>query len=279
MNSKISLFGNGYIGKEFVHQFGDEVIVQDKFDYASRTPKVLYGISTVHNYHVKKKPYLDIDTNLTTLVTFLENMRRIHGEKSDITFLSSWFVYGRQDFVPVKETAGCNPTGFYSVTKYAAEMLLASYCKTYNMKYRILRLCNVIGGVDEKADRKKNALQYMITELAKGRVVDYLYDTKCYRDYMDVRDVVRAIKIAMKSASGEIINIGSGNGKMVKALVKYANDEIGGKGLLGLMPVPEFHKTVQTDKMVLDVSKLKELGFTQQYSIHETIKDIIKYAR
>ncbi|MBT7009109.1 NAD(P)-dependent oxidoreductase [Candidatus Peregrinibacteria bacterium] len=279
MNSKISLFGNGYIGKEFVRQFEDDVIIQDKFDYASRTPKVLYGISTVHNYHVKKKPYLDIDTNLTTLVTFLENMRRIHGEKSDITFLSSWFVYGRQDFVPVKETACCNPTGFYSVTKYAAEMLLASYCKTYNMKYRILRLCNVIGGVDEKADRKKNALQYMITELVKGRKVDYLYDTECYRDYMDVRDVVRAIKIAMTSESGEIINIGSGNGRIVKEIIEDVHCEVRGINLLELIPIPKFHKDVQTDNMVLDVSKLKSMGFVQQYSLQDTIEDIIKHAK
>ena len=278
MNSKISLFGNGYIGKEFVRQFGDDVIVQDKFDYASRTPKVLYGISTVHNYHVKKKPYLDIDTNLTTLVTFLENMRRIHGEKSDITFLSSWFVYGRQDFVPVKETACCNPTGFYSVTKYAAEMLLASYCETYNMKYRILRLCNVIGGVDEKSDRKKNALQYMITELVKGRKVDYLYDTECYRDYMDVRDVVRAIKIAMSSESGEIINIGSGSAKMVRDVILDVFSNLG-TGEVTMIPVPEFHKKVQTDTMVLDVEKLSSLGFTQKYSFEDTIEDIIKHAK
>jgi len=278
MNSKISLFGNGYIGKEFVRQFGDEVIVQDKFDYASRTPKVLYGISTVHNYHVKDKPYLDIDTNLTTLVTFLENMRRIHGEKSDITFLSSWFVYGRQDFVPVKETACCNPTGFYSVTKYAAEMMLASYCETYNMKYRILRLCNVIGGVDEKADRKKNALQHMITELVNDRKIE-LYDDFVYRDYMDVRDVVRAIKVAMiLSESGEIINIGSGYAKIVKTVMQGVHKQLG-VGKINLIPIPEFHKKVQTDKMVLDVKKLHSLGFTQKYSFKDTIEDIIKHAK
>jgi nucleoside-diphosphate-sugar epimerase len=115
--------------------------------------------------------------------------------------------------------------------------------------------------------------------LVKGRKVDYLYDTECYRDYMDVRDVVRAIKIAMTSESGEIINIGSGNGRIVKEIIEDVHCEVRGINLLELIPIPKFHKDVQTDNMVLDVSKLKSMGFVQQYSLQDTIEDIIKHAK
>ncbi len=274
----INLFGKGYIGTEFVRQFGTDVLVNDKFDYMPVSNKVLYTISTTDNYNVQDAPYLDIDTNLTTLITFLENMRKVFGKTSEITFLSSWFVYGVQEEFPVKEDAPCYPKGFYSITKLAAEQLLASYCKTFGMNYRILRLCNVIGGNDKGMGKKKNALQYMITQLCNNQEVT-LYDSDVYRDYMDVRDVVEAIKLVMKSPStfGEIINIGSGTSHKVQDLVRYANKLIM-TGKIKSVHVPEFHKKVQTNKMEMDVTKLDALGFFPRYSIYKTIEEIIENA-
>jgi len=39
---------------------------------------------------------------------------------------------------------------------------------------------------------------------------------------------------------------------------------------------PHFHKTVQVKDMYLDVTKLKDLGFSQQISIYNGIDRIIK---
>jgi nucleoside-diphosphate-sugar epimerase len=274
----INLFGKGYIGTEFVRQFGADVLVNYKFDYMPVSNKVLYTISTTDNYNVHEAPHLDIDTNLTTFITFLENMRKVFGTDSEITFLSSWFVYGAQEDLPVKEDASCHPKGFYSITKYAAEMLLESYCNTFGMKYRILRLCNVIGGEDNGAGAKKNALHYMITEMCNDREVS-LYDTGVYRDYMNVMDVVRAIKIAMDSDStlGEIVNIGSGTSHKVQDLVYYAYMTMP-TGKIKTKKTPTFHKNVQTDKMELDTAKLRSLGFLPEYSVYDTVDEIVKNA-
>ena len=174
----INLFGKGYIGTEFVRQFGADVLVNYKFDYMPVSNKVLYTISTTDNYNVHEAPHLDIDTNLTTFITFLENMRKVFGTDSEITFLSSWFVYGAQEDLPVKEDASCHPKGFYSITKYAAEMLLESYCNTFGMKYRILRLCNVIGG---GTPSKKNVKYYNGTThwaTVRDMKVDIIIDTE-----------------------------------------------------------------------------------------------------
>ena len=274
---KTTLMGNGYIGSEFLRQNEKSVVVNERNDYVPQSPKVLYTISTTHNYHIFKRPHLDIDTNLSILIAVLENARLKYGEDVDFTFLSSWFVYGKQETFPVKENAPCNPTGFYSATKLAAERLLASYCETYGMKYRILRLCNVIGGDDPDMGRKKNALQYMITRLAQDKEIN-LYAGDVIRDYLDVRDVALAIKLAMNSESGETINIGAGGyGYNIKNLVRYAYGLVE-KGEIHRIPVPDFHKTVQTDRMVLDVEKIASLGFVPQHTIHSTIKEIIKNA-
>jgi len=274
---KITLLGNGYIGKEFFRQNKTSVVVNERHDYVPQSPKILYTISTTHNYHIFKRPHLDIDTNLSTLIAVLENARLKFGEDVDFTFLSSWFIYGRQETFPVKEDAPCRPKGFYSITKKAAEQLLASYRETYGMKYRILRLCNVIGGDDPNMGRKKNALQYMITELCKDKLIN-LYDGDVYREYLHVYDAAKAIKIAMSSPSGEIINLGSGIAVNIKELVKYAHNKLDGRGQIQKIPIPDFHKTVQTDKVVLDVNKIAEMGFVPKYIILEILDEIIKNA-
>lgn len=273
----ITLMGKGYIGLEFYRQFYFETLINDRFDYLPATNKALITISTTDNYNVYEHPHLDIDTNLSVFITILENMRKAHGSDSDITFLSSWFCYGAQETTPVKEAAYCNPKGFYSITKRCAEQLLESYCNTFGMKYRILRLCNVIGGNDKKAGKKKNALQYMINELCAGRDID-LYDTPIYRDYLDVKDVIKAIRVAMSSPSGEIINIGSGKGHLIQDLIKYAHAEIQGTGQISRIETPEFHKSVQTDKMILDNTKITKMGFVPKYSVYDTIDEIIANA-
>ena len=135
MNNKISVFGaTGFIGSEFCKIYPDFVIKIDKNDFIPQSKNVLYLISTVDNYNVLNNVTIDIETNLIHLMKVLENCK-----DKDITFnfVSSWFVYGDTD-LPAKETSVCKPKGFYSITKYAAEMLIESFCKTFNIKYKIL---------------------------------------------------------------------------------------------------------------------------------------------
>ena len=129
------LGGNGFVGGRYCEMTPD-VIKNDRNDYEVKSKNVLYLISTVHNYNVFTDPYLDIDTNLTTLIKTLESCK---GKDVIFNFISSWFVYGDVG-LPAKETDSCDPKGFYSITKRTAEQLLISYCETFDIKYRILQI-------------------------------------------------------------------------------------------------------------------------------------------
>jgi len=273
----LSVFGGkGFVGSEFVRQNPD-VYVQDRLNYESKTNLVLDFISTVHNYNVYKNPYLDIDTNLCDLIEMLEHLRTTFGKDTEFNFISSWFVYGPTD-CPAREDSYCNPKGFYSITKRAAEQLLVSYCETFGMNYRILRLANVIGVGDKKISRKKNALQYMIQQVAIGNDVDYLYRGDFFRDYIDVRDCARAIKLVLeKGMMNEIYNVGNGEPVNINDTVFLANEFGGEKSRISLMEVPEFHKKVQVRDMWLDITKLKKLGYEPLYSLEKSVRDLVEY--
>ena len=173
----LSVYGaTGYIGRTFCNMFPKK---SRAIDRGQRTPMdrdILYFISTTHNYNVFKEITLDVKTNLKVLTEVLDRVVEVKDRRydnhEDITFnfISSWFVYGESD-LPAKEDYHCNPTGFYSITKKAAEDLLISFCKTYKVNYRIMRLCNVLGVGDIKLSTKKNALTYMINLLKNNEDV------------------------------------------------------------------------------------------------------------
>jgi len=275
--NKISVFGaGGFIGGNYAAKYADEIGVVQRDFIISEHPDILDFVSTVDNYNVKTNPYLDIDTNLSLLIEKLEKARQFHGSKTVYNIISSWFVLGKTA-LPATEDSPCFPTGFYSATKLCAEQLLASYCQTFGMKYRILRLGNVIGIGDKKISAKKNALQYMVRELAQGREIN-LYKNGSVRDFIDVRDVVSAIRLVVENGkTNQIYNVANGQGLNIEELVRHAWHCAGYTGKINVIEVPEFHKIVQTPIMFLDISKIKELGYSQQYDIKQTIASLVDY--
>ena len=270
----IQIFGGkGFVGSAFVSKNRD-CVVKPRYDHTIDTDKdVLYMISTVTNYNMKTDPYIDIETNLLLLMKILNRFK--YTDKV-FNFVSSWFVYGDTE-MPATEESYCNPTGFYSITKRCAEQLLISYCKTFNIKYRILRLANVSGYGDKKASPQKNALQYMINELKEGRDVNVYDGGNMYRDYIHVNDVADAMKLIIeKGELNSIYNVSNGEPLLFKDMIEYAKELIGGEGRLNNIQVPDFHKIVQVHSQWMKNDKLKALGYEPKYDMKAIIEDMVR---
>lgn len=274
----ISVFGGtGFIGSRFCELNGNTIIIP-RNDYKPKTSEILYFISTIDNYNIHKDLFIDIDTNLTTLMRVLENVDR-SDENVVFNFVSSWFVYGKNQNTPFKEDdLGCNPTGFYSITKRCAEQMLISFCETFNIKYRIFRLANVLGEGDNKISKKKNALQHLIKEIVYGRDVELYYGGNVLRDYIYVDDVCNAISHCMEYAPpNQIINIGSGKPyvflNVIKKAIRYANSS---SRIININPT-HFHNVVQVKDSYLDTTKLRNFGYECQYNIDAIVEKLVDF--
>ena len=233
---------------------------------------ILYLISTIDNYNVFVNPHLDINTNLTTLVKVLENWKNNYPHGT-FNFISSWFVYGDTS-LPASEESECHPKGFYSITKRAAEQLLISYCETFNLKYRIIRLANVLGKTDTKVSAKKNALQFLINRMKIHEPIDLYEGGMFYRDYIHVDDVCQAIDLIIRTGQiNTIYNVGLGEPILFKDIIDYAHQSLGSTSLVNIIEQKDFHKTVQVKSMWLKNDKLKALGFKPKYNTYEKIVD------
>ena len=266
--TSISIFGgSGFVGNAYKTFSENQVDVVDRNNPDPIFSEIVYAIGTTDNYNVFDNPFLDIESNLTKLISDLELLKNKFGDFS-FNYLSSWFVYGSICQPPFQEDQPCEPRGFYSISKFAAEMFLRSYCETFGIKYRILRLANVFGPGDKKASKKKNALQYLINEIKKGNDVNVYEGGDFLRDFIDVRDVIAAIDIVIsKLPTGNTINIGTGNPSNFADLLQKAKSDFRSESRLVPVDTPDFHKKVQVRDAFLDVSKLKGLGFEPKYDV------------
>lgn len=272
MENTLQIFGgHGFVGSEFVRQYPN-CIVNDRNDYTVKSKNILYLISTISNYNMLKDPYIDIETNLMVLMKVLEQC-----QNKDVTFnfVSSWFVYGDTD-MPAHEDSFCRPTGFYSITKKAAEDLLVCYSKVFNIKYRILRLANVVGRGDSKASLQKNALQHLITQLKENKDINLYDNGNMYRDYIHVTDVCRGINLVIdKGENNSIYNIGNGKPIKFKTIIDYAHSMLNSQSKMINIDPPNFHKIVQVHSMFMNTEKLKKLGYKPLYRMEQIVEDMI----
>jgi nucleoside-diphosphate-sugar epimerase len=273
--NNIDLFGGtGFIGTEFYDLFKDETHIHNRENNIpifcenvnySDYKNILYMISTTHNYNVLENPHLDIDTNLTKLIKVLSNCKN-----SDIIFnyVSTWYVYGNSD-IPANENSPCNPTGFYSITKKCAEDLVISFCRTFNIKYRIFRLGNVYGTNDKNASPKKNALGYLTNEIKNNRNINLYFNGEFIRDYIHVKDTCRAIKLCInKGDINSIYNISNGKPLVFKDLINYIITKTGSTSQTFAIDQPHFHKIVQVKDMYLNSDELFKLGYKPEIDIY-----------
>jgi len=267
---KISVYGStGFIGGVFCRKYPDEVINIDREARIPESKDILYFISTTSNYNVLESLKVDVDVNLSVLLEVLENCK-----DKDIVFnyISTGFVYGN-DIIDAKETNYCEPSGFYSITKRTAEMLLISFCDTFNVKYRILRLANVYGTEDREGSGKKNALGHLVGMLKENKEISLYYGGDVLRDYLHVEDICSAIKLVMENGElNSIYNVASGKPRKFYDIILMAKQYLGSQSEINSIDAPDFYKLVQAKNFSLNAEKLKSLGFDEKTSLEEGVR-------
>jgi nucleoside-diphosphate-sugar epimerase len=269
--NKISVYGStGFIGGTFCSLYSDEVIKISRDQREPQSDNILYLISTTSNYNVLEDVTLDVKTNLNVLMETLEYCK---SSETVFNYVSTGFVYGL-DILYAKEDQPCDPRGFYSITKRAAEQLIISFCQVYDVKYRIMRIANVYGQ-DKTVSSKKNVLGFLI-ELMRNNNPITLYDNgEDLRDYMHVTDICRALKLVIDSGEyNSIYNIASGNAVPFRNVIEICKKNLGSQSELLSMETPKFNQLVQAKNFALNADKLKSLGFQQEIDLYTGLQSI-----
>lgn len=176
-----------------------EIFAQGNFDVVfHEAAQTLVPYSMEH-------PSEDAELNVMGLLAILEQCRT-HGVKK-IIFSSSAAVYGDNQHVPLKEDEPLCPTSFYGLTKVIAEKYIQLYHDVFGLKYVILRYANVYG--ERQGSHGEGGVVYVFSKmLAQGENLSVFGDGEQTRDFIYVKDIVRANVAAMEQdISAGIFNI------------------------------------------------------------------------
>ena len=174
------------------------------------------------NYVVNLGGYVDHSNKKKTFESHYvgcKNLTEIFLKKIPIAFvqMGSSSEYGNVKS-PQKENAKCNPKSVYGQAKLFSSIYLIDLFKKKNFPSTILRLYNTYGPTQD--------LNRFIPIIISGCIKNKKFPCSKgnqLRDFLHIDDVVDAIlkSLTNKNARGQIINIGSGEPRIIKKIIEY----------------------------------------------------------
>lgn len=180
--------------------------------------------------------------------------------------------------LPLKETHVLKPVSPYAVARVAQEMLSQVFVESYHLDIILTRSFNHIGPWQDERFVIPGFINKILTikESGNAKGVIETGDIEIVRDFLDVRDVVRAYYLLlMKGKTGEVYNICSGKGILLKDAVNIIADLASTE--IETKVNPEYIRPNDNKAIIGTYAKIKcELGWTPQISFEKTITDMIQ---
>jgi NDP-hexose 4-ketoreductase len=167
------------------------------------------------------RPAALVKGNVVTVARMLEALRVLAKPPRLVHLASSAEYGGRSDDTPIRETDVPDPAGPYGVTKLAGtELVLAA-----GLDAVVLRIFNISG----PGSPLGTLLGRVAADLRTAVKTVRLGSLDAWRDYVDVRDVARAIVLAATRPAPRILNVGRGEAVHARELV-HRLVEVSGTG-------------------------------------------------
>lgn len=176
--------------------------------FAEFKPEVVSHHAAQHSVAIgSRDPQYDASVNVLGLLNVLEAAVACGSRK--VIFASSAATYGDVERMPVDEKSPQRPVSPYGITKMVAEHYLRFFRSDHGLDYTALRYGNVYGPRQDP-NGEAGVISIFIGKFLAGEGVRIDWDGDQTRDYIYVRDVVRANLAALDRGSGEIYAIGTG---------------------------------------------------------------------
>ena len=124
---------------------------------------------------------------------------------------SSTAVYGNTDVFPTTEETPLRPLSPYALSKQVNELYASLYSQTLGLPVTALRYYNVYGPRQRPDSDYAAAIPIFLHRLIAGQPIIIYGDGRQSRDFIFVKDIVRANLMAAESnTGGQVFNICSG---------------------------------------------------------------------
>jgi UDP-glucose 4-epimerase len=301
--------GAGFIGSHVVDQLlslGSRVTVYDNFSTGnqlnlaahSRDPRLkivrgdtldlgalqqaMAGADTVFHFQANadvrggiQHTRIDLEQNTISTWNVLDAMRTT-GAKT-LVFASSATVYGEPSVFPTPEDIPLIQTSLYGASKAAGESMIHAYAEYFGLRTLCFRFVSWIG------PRYSHGVVVDFLKKLHGdpTVMEILGDGSQQKSYLDVRDGIAGIFMALQRAEGSksVFNLGHDDFINVMEVARIVIDEAGLRGVR-LQTTGGKRGWLGDSPMVhLDTSRVKQLGWGPKIPIEEGIRSTVRHLK
>jgi GDP-L-fucose synthase len=199
---------------------------------------------------------------------------------SKLLFLGSSCIYPKEPKIPIVEeslmTGKLEATNkSYAIAKIAGIEVCQSYKKQYGFNAISIMPTNLYGPNDNYSLENSHVFGAFIRKFHDAKIkgdesVTLWGDGSPYREFLYVNDLAEAAVYCMNVYENEeIINIGTGEDIQIKDLSNLVCSIIGYKGNV----IWDTTKPNGTPRKLLDISKIKEIGWQPSISLEQGIKE------
>ena len=188
-----------------------------------------------------------------------------------VLFASSAAVYGTRPGLPYKESTRTDCQSPYAWSKQAGEELCHFYTKVYGVETVILRYFNVFGTGQKPTSAYAAVVAKFMQRAEEGKPLDIDWDGLQSRDFVNVKDVVKANLLAIfKGSCGEIYNVATGRTCTLLELAETI-ERVSGKKL---KRVSRPKRPGDVHESSADISKIRALGYLPSVTLEEGLKEM-----
>lgn len=164
------------------------------------------------------------------------------------------------------------PSGPYSASKAAADLLVLAYYRTYALPVTITRSSNNYG----KYQFPEKLIPVIVSRALRGENIPVYGDGKNVRDWLNVEEHCRAVDLVFRRGrAGEVYNVGGNSEVSNIDLVKFILSKLGkSEDLIRFVADRKGHDR----RYALNFSKLyEELGWEPKVSLSQGISETVNW--
>jgi UDP-glucose 4-epimerase len=220
-----------------------------------------------------ENPLECVRINVGGLINVLD--AAVKNKVKKIVHSSSAAVYGDNPESPKNVNMKPMPKSPYGITKLDGEYYLQAYQENFGLHTTSLRYFNVFGTRQDPKSQYAAAVPIFISKAVKNEPLIIYGDGKQTRDFIYVKDVVKANVLAVTNAEvSGVFNVALGGTTTINDIANLIIKETGSKSKIIYEPVragdiKHSHASIEDT-----VTKLK---FSPAFTLQEGLQETIKY--
>jgi len=227
-----------------------------------------------------KNPVVSFQNNTNIFLNLVESVRQLQLDTRILSVGSSeQYGYVGADSLPLTEHQVLNPASPYAVARVSQELLSRIYQKSYGLDIVMTRSFNHIGANQDSRFVIPSFVK-KLTNIKQGKSRLNKIETgdlSVTRDFVDVRDVVRAYDLLLhQGESGEVYNVCSGTGAELGDVLGTIAELVGVEYTQETNP--EYLRPDECKSIVGCHKKITEkVGWVSAYSLRESLQEVVNW--